>query len=135
MTDEERCRMSSDSRGVHPEIDKIFDKYGDVFSENLTFGKSMHVPMDIELDEDLARRYKGHYSTYVRKPPICMEKAAAKLVNELVEGGIVKECTESVNFLARGHFVMKSDGERVCLVSDYSPALNKCIKKKHHGFT
>ena len=135
MTNKERCRMSSDSHDIHPEINKVFDKYEDVFSENLTFGKSMRVPMEIELDEDIARKYRGHYTTHVRRPPICMENAAAKLVNELVEGGIIKECTESVEFLARAHFVMKSDGERVRLVSDYSPALNKCIRKKHHGFS
>ena len=135
MTAEERCRRSCSSGNLHPELKLIFDKYKGVFSEDLSNGRRMNVPMDIRLDEDMARKYRGHYSTSVRKPPICMEGAAAKLMDELLAAGIIARCEGPVDFLARVHFVMKAVGERVRLVTDYSTALNPCLKKEHHGFT
>ena len=52
MTSEERCRNTSyqlDSR-----IEETFDKFVDVFAEDLAGGKTMKVPMDITLDEEIA---------------------------------------------------------------------------------
>ena len=87
------------------------------------------------MDEEIASKYRGRYSTSVRKPPICMEKAAAHLMDELIAGVIIARCVGPVNFLARTHFVMKADGVRVRLVTDYSTALNPSLKKAEHGFT
>ena len=78
---------------------------------------------------------RGKYGTDARRPPRCMEKAAADLMKELEETGIVSNCNGPVDFLVRGHFVMKADGVRVRLVSDYSDLLNPCIGRVHHGFT
>ena len=58
-----------------------------------------------------------------------MEKAAVKLMDELISGKIIARCDGPVNFLARAHFVMKADGVRLRLVTDYSPALNPSLKK------
>ena len=49
----------------------------------------MKVPMDITLDEEIAKRYSGRYSKSVRKPAICMEKAAEKLMDEFIAGEII----------------------------------------------
>ena len=91
MTPGERCRNTNLQR-LDPIIEELFDKFQDVFSENLDGGKTMQVPMDIVLDEKVADKYRGRYSTSVRKPPICLEKAAAKLMDELIQGGIIAKC-------------------------------------------
>ena len=64
-----------------------------------------------------------------------MKKAAAELMEELIAGGIIARCVGPVDFLARSHFVMKADGVRVRLFTDYSTALNPSLKKAEHGFT
>ena len=56
-------------------------------------------------------------------------------MEELIKGGIIARCVGPVDFLARSHFVMKADGLRVRLVTDYSRALNPCLRKAEHGFT
>ena len=95
----------------------------------------MERPMDIELDEEVAKYKRGRYGTDARRPPICMEKPAKELMEELEDVKIIQKCEGPVDFLARAHFVMKSDGKRVRLVTDYSDSLNPCIKRSHHGFT
>ena len=87
MTPGERCRNTNFR--LDPTIERIFDKFQDVFAENLDGGNTMQVPMDIILNEEIASKYRGRYSTSVRKPPISMEKAAAELMEELIAGGII----------------------------------------------
>ena len=95
----------------------------------------MNEKMDIKLNKEIAENMKGRFGADARRPPRCMEKAAAELMKELEEGGIVAKCEGPVNFLARAHFVMKADGVRVRLMTDYSNRLNPCIAREHHGFT
>ena len=64
-----------------------------------------------------------------------MEGPAAKLMDELIKGGIIARCVGPIDFLTRAHFVMKADGVRARLVTDYSPALNPSLRKAEHGFT
>lgn len=57
MTPDERCRNTSNS-SMDSRIEEIFDKYMDVFAEDLASGKTMKVPMVIKLDENIAKNIK-----------------------------------------------------------------------------
>jgi len=131
MTTEDRARNTR----LHPKIEAVFEEFDEVFAEDLRGGRHMEREMDIVLDEDIAKYKRGHYGTDARRPPICMEQAANDLIDELEEVNIIAKCEGPVDFLARAHFVMKADGKRVRLVTDYSDSLNPCIKREHHGFT
>ena len=53
LTPEQRCRNTKLQR-LDPAIEKLFDRYQEVFSENLDGGKTMQIPMDIVLGERIA---------------------------------------------------------------------------------
>ena len=135
----DRASMMTEDRAkttrIHPKIDAIFEEFDEVFVEDLRGGRHMEREMDIVLDEEIAKHKRGRYGTDARRPPICMEKAAADLIDKLEEVKIIAKCEGPVDFLARAHFVIKADGKRVRLVTDYSDSLNPCIKREHHGFT
>ena len=64
MTPGERYRNTNFR--LDASIEELFDKFQDVFAENLDGGKTMKVPMDIILDEVIADIYRGKYSTSVK---------------------------------------------------------------------
>ena len=53
---------------ILPEIDDIFEEFADVFAEDLAGGKNIMKPMDIELNEEVAKHMRGRYGTDARCP-------------------------------------------------------------------
>ena len=65
--------------------------------------------------------------------PVCIQESAQKPLKDLEDAGVVEPCTVPVDFMARGHFVMKPNGG-ARMVTDYKPALNPCVRRMHRGF-
>ena len=88
MTTKERTRVTR----FAPEIDAVFEKFTDVFAEDLAGGKHLLKALDIKLNKEVASGMRGNYPTNACQPPICMEKQAAILMKELEETGIIAKC-------------------------------------------
>jgi hypothetical protein len=113
--------------------DRILSQFSETFSDSLekAHGSLAGPPMHIELQPELAKnplRVKT-----VRKTPIHIQAAADKLVEELLQAGIIVPVKEPTDWISPAHFVPKPGG-RARLVTDYG-VLNKAVKGPVHPFS
>lgn len=107
----------------------IMQEYDDVFSNAV---KPMAgPPMVIHLTDNV----KPHRVMTARQVPLHLREAADKLVEKLVQEGIIARVTEPTDHVSAGFFVPK-EGKvplEVRLVTDYIP-LNKSVRRPIHPF-
>ena len=73
--------------------------------------------MKIHLDPN--KEFKPCQVTTARQVPVHMKAMADTLIAELEKNGAIRRCDKPTPSTSPGHFVLKSCGLKVCLVSDY----------------
>ena len=113
-------------------IDKVKKDFDDVFNDKLgrSSGSMKGPPARVELKKG---DIKPHKVFTARQTPIHLREKADDLVKELLEAGVIVPETEPTDWCAAGHFLLKPDGKRVRMVTDYRK-LNQHISRPVHPF-
>ncbi len=86
--------------------------------------------MTIHLRNDIPIRQRQ--ATVTRQIPIHLQDSADKVIQDLLDAGIIVPVHEPTEWTSQGHFVAKPDGS-ARLVTDYTQ-LNKFVKCPVHPF-
>jgi len=114
-------------------LEQIQKDFADVFVDDLgEAGGSLNQepPMRIHIDPNT--KVLPIRVTRSRQTPVHIQPAAAKLVQELIKGGVFEPVDYPTEWCSPAHFLDKGDG-RARMVIDYR-RLNLCIKRPHHPF-
>ena len=108
----------------------LIEEYPDVLSDELS-----DTPMNT--DEPMKIKLKGNVTpkkvTAARRVPLKYEEEANKVVNELIDKGIITPVDKATDWCSPAFFVPKGDKIRVRLVTDYTE-LNKSVVRPVHPF-
>ena len=88
-------------------------------------GKPMHI--------NLMSGQKPFKTLVARHVPLRFEEEANKTIHDLISKGIIVRVTETTDWCSPALFVVKADGIRVRLVTDYT-RLNRHVKRPVHPF-
>ena len=109
---------------------ELMEEFPDVLSDELS-EKPMNTdePMKINLTANAIPKKV----TTARRVPLKFEEEAGKVVEELIQKGIITRVDETTDWCSPAFFVPKGDKIRVRLVTDYTE-LNKSVKRPVHPF-
>lgn len=127
-----------DKTNVNPQEEEFqkmrnsfLNKYSDVFSDKLR-NKFMSGPdMEIYLKDDV--NIKPTHVTTARPVPAHHREAADKLIDEMVDSGIIQEVSEPSDWLSPSFFIEKGCRTKLRFISDFT-GLNRHIKRNVHPF-
>ena len=110
---------------------RLLAEFKDVFSNTLSKTPMKGDPMRINLRPGSEPKRVAA----ARKVPLQHREEAQKALDEFLELGIIERVDPNTptEWVAPGFWVLKSDGKRVRLVTDFT-ALNKCIDSPTHPF-
>ena len=115
-------------------MDSIKSDFADVLSDSLATacGRMKGEPVHLELTEDDSIK-PCHVKT-ARQVNIHQREAANKLMDELLEAGVVVRVEEWTDWISPAFFVEKPGTSKVRLVTDYRQ-LNRRVKRPIHPFS
>ena len=109
----------------------ILNSFPDVLCDSLDGSMMDCPPMQIHLRDDVPIQ-PFNLST-PRKVPLHMEDAAQRLVNELLETGIIERVDKPTEWCSPCQFILKPNGKDVRMVTDFTK-LNQYVKRPVHPF-
>ncbi len=115
-------------------VSELIRDFPDVLSDELTAGKVVKGrPMHIHFKEGVEVKPVKHLTPSTI--PLHLQAPANELVAELLSKGFIRRLSEQepTPWLSRGHFLLKPDGKRLRLVTDYVD-LNNYIERPVHPF-
>lgn len=125
-------KPTSDELWLQREIEKLRLKYSEVFSSTKTPMHGEPFRFDFNVPEE---NIKPVRQTRTRATPIHLRPAADKVLNELLDSGIlvpVKDDEVSqVDFITPGFFIWKADGVRARLLTDMRNVNKYCRTFPH----
>ncbi len=126
------CTSSLKERDSSSDFESMKSEVSDIFSDDLSTlsNKSLGGKMMIHLRNDIP--IKQRQATVTWQIPIHLQDSADKVVQDLLDAGIIIPVHEPTEWTSQGHFVVKPDGS-ARLVTDHTQ-LNKVVKHLVHPF-
>ena len=120
-----------------PVIARMKAKYKDVITNKLSEKDKMRgPPMNVKFNCKRSD-VKPYKCVNVRNTPLAYQAEADKMIQDLLDNGVIVRETEPNDWCAPAHFLRKPDSEpgnlRLRLVTDYT-RLNKQVKRPEHIF-
>ena len=121
---------SQEMASLNNAIQKLCEKYSDVFDTSKGLKAMKGAPMKIYLKDDV--KITPHRALRARPIALHQEKEANEEVQRLIQAGILRPCNKATEWLLHGFFRPKPD-KTLRLVFDAKP-LNRYLKRPVHMF-
>ena len=114
-------------------LEEIKADFDDVLCDTLdeACGVMKGKPMKITLKDNVPIKPLNVKTT--RPVPVHFKEKADKLIDELLDSGVIKPVSGPSEWCSPAHFVPKGDGKKLRLVTDYRQ-LNKAVSRPTHPF-
>ena len=129
----EVIRACTQIKSLEASVADLKEEFKDILCDGLSPEKMMKgPPMKIHLRTDIEIKPKKYLTS--RRIPVHWESEATRVVQDLLEKGILKPVTLPTEWISCGHFVPKEGGKQgLRLVTDYT-GINQYVKRPVHPF-